>query len=185
MRRPWSIGESRRRRRSRPARRPADAPSPFRIITTVREPLDRNGEPTMKRWMYLLLAAGFIGASILSSAQQSAPAPDTILFNGKVITVDDQFSIAQAVAVRGDRIVAVGTNQNIQRLAGPNTRRIDLRGRSVVPGLIDNHAHFQEEGAYWTLELRFDGVDTRKQALEMIRAKAQAAGPGKWVFNLC
>ena len=138
----------------------------------------------MKRWMYLLLAAGFIGASILSSAQQSAPAPDTILFNGKIITVDDQFSIAQAVAVRGDRIVAVGTNQNIQRLAGPNTQRIDLRGRSVVPGLIDNHAHFQEEGAYWTLELRFDGVDSRKQALEMIRAKAKTAGPGKWVFNL-
>ncbi len=138
----------------------------------------------MKRWMYLLLAAGFLGASILSSAQQSAPAPDTILFNGKIITVDDQFSIAQAVAVRGDRIVAVGTNQNIQRLAGPNTQRIDLRGRSVVPGLIDNHAHFQEEGAYWTLELRFDGVDSRKQALEMIRAKAKATAPGKWVFNL-
>ena len=138
----------------------------------------------MKRWMYLLLAAGFIGASILSSAQQSAPAPDTILFNGKIITVDDQFSIAQAVAVRGDRIVAVGTNQNIQRLAGPNTQRIDLRGRSVVPGMIDNHAHFQEEGAYWTLELRFDGVDSRKQALEMIRAKAKATAPGKWVFNL-
>ena len=106
------------------------------------------------------------------------------MFNGKIITVDDQFSIAQAVAVRGARIVAVGTNQNIQRLAGPNTQRIDLRGRSVVPGLIDNHAHFQEEGAYWTLELRFDGVDSRKQALEMIRAKAKATAPGKWVFNL-
>jgi hypothetical protein len=50
--------------------------------------------------------------------------------------------------------------------------------------MIDNHAHFQEEGAYWTLELRFDGVDTRKQALELIRAKAKATAPGKWVFNL-
>jgi hypothetical protein len=48
-----------------------------------------------------------------------------ILSNGKVITVDDQFAIAQAVAVRGDRIVAVGTNQNVTRLAGPSTRRID------------------------------------------------------------
>jgi predicted amidohydrolase YtcJ len=54
----------------------------------------------------------------------------------------------------------------------------------VVPGLIDNHAHFQEEGAYWTLELRLDGVDSRKQVLEMIRAKAKAVGPGKWVYNL-
>ena len=110
-----------------------------------------------------------------ASAQGSGAAgpADTILTNGKIITVDDQFSIAQAVAVRGDRIVAVGTNQNITRLAGPNTRRIDLRGRSVVPGMIDNHAHFQEEGAYWTLELRFDGVDTRKQALEMIPRQGQ------------
>ena len=109
---------------------------------------------------------------------------DTVLTNGKIITVDDQFSIAQAVAIRGDRIVAVGTNQDIARLAGPATRRIDLRGRSVVPGLIDNHAHFQEEGAYWTLELRLDGVDSRKQALEMIRSKARAVGRGNWVYNL-
>ena len=146
----------------------------------------------MKRWMYMLLVAAFIGASILGDAQQPASAQgsgaagsaDTILTNGKIITVDDQFSIAQAVAVRGDRIVAVGTNQAITQLAGPKTRRIDLRGRSVVPGLIDNHAHYQEEGAYWTLELRFDGVDSRKQALEMIRAKAKATAPGKWVFNL-
>ena len=77
-----------------------------------------------------------------------------------------------------------GPTRTSQRLAGPNTQRIDLRGRSVVPGMIDNHAHFQEEGAYWTLELRFDGVDSRKQALEMIRAKAKATAPGKWVFNL-
>src|SRR5687768_18466197 len=139
------------------------------------------GEPIMKRRMHILPAAAFIGASLLVGAQQ--PPVDTILTNGKVITVDDQFSIAQAVAVRGARIVAVGTNQNITRLAGPSTRRIDLRGRSVVPGLIDNHAHFQEEGAYWMLELRFDGVDSRKQALEMIRAKAKAVGPGKWVYN--
>jgi hypothetical protein len=118
-------------------------------------------------------------------AQAGPPAiADIVLTNGKIITVDSQFRIAQAVAVRGDRIVAVGTNQEINRLAGPSTRRIDLRGRAVVPGLIDNHAHYQEEGAYWTLELRFDGVDTRKQALELIRAKAKAAGPGKWVFNL-
>lgn len=122
------------------------------------------------------------GAPMLVSAQQ--PAADLVLSNGKIITVDERFSIAQAVAVRGDRIVAVGTNQEINRLAGPNTRRIDLQGKAVTPGLIDNHAHFMEEGAYWTLELRLDGVESRKQALEMIRARAQARGPGQWVFTL-
>jgi hypothetical protein len=136
----------------------------------------------MKRLIWTLVVGGLIGLSMSSNAQQ--PAPDLILSNGKIITVDDTFSIAQAVAVRGDRIVAVGTNQDITRLAGPNTQRIDLRGRAVVPGMIDNHAHFQEEGAYWTLELRLDGIESRKEALEMIRARAKAKGPGQWVYTL-
>ncbi|MBI2185607.1 MAG: amidohydrolase, partial [Acidobacteria bacterium] len=91
----------------------------------------------MKRLLFFaLLVAGPIAISISIGAQQ-APA-DIILTNGKIITVDAQFSIAQAVAVRGGRFVRVGTNQEVNRLAGPNTRRIDLRGRAVVPGLIDN-----------------------------------------------
>lgn len=130
--------------------------------------------------VFAVLAAS---AGHVLRAQQQPPA-DMILTNGKIITVDDRFSIAQAVAIRGERIVAVGTTAEITRLAGPGTRRIDLRGRAVVPGMIDNHAHFQEEGAYWALELRFDGVDTRKQALELVRAKAAATKPGEWVFNL-
>lgn len=137
----------------------------------------------MKRSTLALLAA-FGVAFVAGVAGQQAPAADLILTNGKVITVDDQFRIAQAVAVRDGRFIAVGTNQEITRLAGPNTRRIDARGRAIVPGLIDNHAHFQEEGAYWTLELRFDGIDSRKQALELIRARAKEKGPGQWVYNL-
>jgi predicted amidohydrolase YtcJ len=129
----------------------------------------------------IILLLGAIG---LSSAHAQQAAPDLILSNGKIITVDDQFRIAEAVAIRGDRIVAVGSNQDITQLAGAGTRRIDLQGQSVVPGLIDNHAHFQEEGAYWMLELRLDGVDSRQEALERIRAKAEANGPGNWVFNL-
>jgi predicted amidohydrolase YtcJ len=115
-------------------------------------------------------------------AQQ--PVADVILTNGKIITVDERFTIAQAVAVRGERILAVGTNQEIGRLAGPNTRRIDLRGRAVLPGLIDNHAHFMEEGVLWTDELRLDGVETRKQAIEMMRAKASSIPADRWVYTL-
>ncbi|MBI4886310.1 MAG: amidohydrolase family protein [Acidobacteria bacterium] len=136
----------------------------------------------MTRLPLVLLVAGVIGFSLSLGAQQ--PAADLVLTNGKIITVDAQFSIAQAVAIRGDRIVAVGTSQEIARLAGPGTRRIDLRGRAVVPGFIDNHAHFQEEGAYWTLELRFDNIDSRRAALEKLRAKAQSLKPGEWVYNL-
>ena len=136
----------------------------------------------MRHWISTASLATALLASAAAHAQQ-APA-DTILTNGKIITVDDRFSIAEAVAVKGDRIVAVGTNQDIARLAGPNTRRIDLGGKSVVPGMIDNHAHIMEEGRIWLEELRLDGVTTRKQALEMIRAKAASLKPGQWVYVL-
>jgi predicted amidohydrolase YtcJ len=136
----------------------------------------------MKLLKCALVAGVMAGASFAVHGQQN-PA-DTILTNGKIITVDETFSIAQAVAVRDSRIVAVGTTEEISRLAGPATRRIDLGGRAVVPGLIDNHAHFQEEGEYWTLEQRLDGIDTRKQALALLVAKAKAKGPGQWVFTL-
>ncbi len=80
-------------------------------------------------------------------AQQ--PAADVLLTGGKIITVDERFPIAQAVAIRGERIVAVGTDQELARLAGPSTRRIDLAGRSVIPGLIDNHMHLMRAGTTW------------------------------------
>ena len=104
---------------------------------------------------------------------------DLILTNGKIITVDERFSIAQAVAIRGDRIVATGTNQEIAQTAGPNTRRIDLKGKAVIPGLIDNHMHLLRAAATWTKEVRWDGVDSRKQAVEMLRARVKAARSGR------
>ena len=127
----------------------------------------------------LLMALGC--TSIVAHAQQPA---DIVLTNGKVITVDDTFTIAQAVAIRGARILAVGSNEEIDALAGANTQRIDLEGRSLMPGFIDNHAHYMEEGAYWTEEMRLDGVKTRQQALEMMQARAKEKGPDQWLFTL-
>jgi predicted amidohydrolase YtcJ len=94
----------------------------------------------MRKFAWLLLFTGVVGLSLSLHAQQAGA--DLILFNGKIITVNDTFQIAQAVAVRGSRIVAVGSNADVNKLAGPNTQRIDLRGKSMVPGFIDNHAHF-------------------------------------------
>ncbi len=127
----------------------------------------------------VLLAMG-VGAAV--HAQQ--PAPDLVLSNGKIITVDERFSIAQAVAIKGDRIVAVGSNQDITRLAGPGTRRIDLRGRAVTPGLIDNHMHLLRAGTTWQYEVRLDGVETRKRALDLVRARAAATTQGEWIYTL-
>ncbi|MBZ5632607.1 MAG: amidohydrolase [Acidobacteriia bacterium] len=115
-------------------------------------------------------------------AQQSPP--DLVFTNGKIITVDERFSIAQAVAIRGGRFLAAGTNQEITQLAGPNTRRIDLKGKAVIPGLIDNHMHLLRAASTWVKEVRWDGVDSRKQAVEMLRARVKAAGPGEWIYNI-
>jgi predicted amidohydrolase YtcJ len=130
----------------------------------------------------MVVLAAITGATALLDAQQ--PAPDLVLSNGKVITVDERFTIAQAVAVKGDRIVAVGTNQEIAQLAGKNTQRIDLMGRTVTPGLIDNHMHLLRAATTWLQELRFDGVESRKQAIEMLRARVKATRPGEWIYNI-
>jgi hypothetical protein len=129
--------------------------------------------------VFVWLAASGDGPA---AAQQ--PAPDFVLTNGKIITVDDRFTIAEAVAVLEERIAVVGTNEDIQALAGPETTVIDLDGRSVIPGLIDNHAHIMEEGPIWQLELRLDGIATRAEALRLVAERATDLGPGKWVFTL-
>ena len=131
----------------------------------------------------LCVAAGvFQILRVPTSAQGSAP--DLVLTNGKIVTVDERFTIAQAIAVKGDRIVAVGPSQEIAKLAGPGTKTVDLRGRTAIPGLIDNHLHLLRAGNTWELELRFDGIYSRKQAVEMLRERAEKVGAAGWVFNI-
>ena len=66
---------------------------------------------------------------------------DTILLNGKILTVDNEFSTREALAVRDGKIVALGTSAEMKKLAGAKSRVVDLQGRTVIPGLIDNHMH--------------------------------------------
>lgn len=135
-------------------------------------------------WQTIATAAllALVGGASTVRAQQRVP--DLILSNGKIITVDERFAIAQSVAIRADRVVAVGSNQEIAQLAGPNTRKIDLKGKSVIPGLIDNHMHLLRGGTTWQYEVRLDGVPTRKRALELLSARAKAVGPGEWVYTM-
>jgi len=139
----------------------------------------------MKRLVIKTFVVGLVVAAAWSArVQAQQPPADVVLTNGKIITVDDQFRIAQAVAIRGDRFVAVGTNADIAKLTGPNTRKIDLGGKAVVPGLIDAHAHLMRAAETWAIEARFDDIESRKQALDLVKAKAAQLGPGQWVFNL-
>ncbi|HXF66338.1 MAG TPA: amidohydrolase [Burkholderiales bacterium] len=123
------------------------------------------------------------GASRPAVPAAAGPA-DTILVNGRIVTVDDYFSIAQAVAIKGSRILDVGGNDDIRRLAGPGTKVIDLGGRMVIPGLIDNHAHFIRVAEKWHYEMRLDGVTSRSQVLRMIADRARVARPGEWIVAL-
>ncbi len=118
------------------------------------------------------------------SATVFAQSADTILINGKIVTVDDQFRTVQAVAIQGGRIVAMGRNDEVQKLKGPATRLIDVQGRTVIPGLIDNHAHYMRAAEYWHSEVRLDGVTSRKQAVDLMREKVRESKPGEWVVVL-
>jgi predicted amidohydrolase YtcJ len=135
-----------------------------------------------------IVCRGLQGLAVLllagASMVQAAEVADVVFTNGKVLTVDDRFTVTQAVAVKGERIMAAGSNAEIAKLAGAQTRKIDLKGKTIIPGLIDNHAHFMRAAEYWDREVRLDGVTSRKQALEMIATKARNSKPGEWVLVL-
>src|ERR1043166_4489388 len=118
------------------------------------------------------------------SVAASAQTADLVLMNGKIVTVDDRFTIAQAVAVKGGRIVAVGSNADIEKLKGPATQVVDFQRRTVIPVLIDNHAHYMRAAEYWHREVRLDGITSHKQALDLIREKVAESKPGEWIAVL-
>lgn len=113
-------------------------------------------------------------------AQQPAPA-DLVLVNGKVITVDGNDTIAQAVAISGGRIVAVGTTADIKARAGAATQVIDLGGRAVTPGLIDTHVHFTEVDQLFSIDLSDPAIKTMADVQARVAARVAKAKPGEWV----
>jgi len=109
------------------------------------------------------------------------PAADLLLRNGKVTTLDPARPAASAVAVSGERIVAVGSEAELDRYRGDRTRIIDLLGRRVIPGLNDSHIHVIRGGLYYTLELRWDGVPSLADGLRMLADQAARTPAGQWV----
>jgi predicted amidohydrolase YtcJ len=80
--------------------------------------------------------------------KQIDPKADKIFYNGKIVTVDKDFRIEETVAIKGDRFVAIGSTKDVLALAGPNTEKIDLGGKTAVPGFIDTHPHLAWSGLY-------------------------------------
>jgi hypothetical protein len=111
-------------------------------------------------------------------------APELIVVNAKVVTVDDQASIAQAFAVRDGRFLAVGDNAQIRAMAGAATRIIDAQGRTVTPGLNDGHIHMVRAGFWWKYEARLDETQSLAEILDIIKTRAQQTPRGTWILTL-
>src|SRR6201995_86492 len=108
-------------------------------------------------------------------------APDLILHRGLFTTLDPGNPRANAVAIRDGSFVAVGAEEDVMPLAGPATRVIDLKGRRVLPGLIDNHLHIIRGGLNFNMELRWDGVRSLADAMSMLKRQVAIPPPPQWV----
>ena len=107
--------------------------------------------------------------------------PDLILLHGKITTLDAAMPEATALAVTNGEISAIGGDDDVLRLAGPDTKQVDLRSRRVIPGLNDSHLHVIRAGLFYNLELRWDGAPSLAQALEQLRRQAENTPPPQWV----
>ena len=106
---------------------------------------------------------------------------DLIVTTAKIVTLDAASTVAQALAVREGRIVAVGGNDAVEALVGPATRRLDAGGRTVIPGLIDSHIHAVRAGLTYATEVNWIGARTIAEAMDRLRQAAKAR-PGSWII---
>jgi predicted amidohydrolase YtcJ len=106
---------------------------------------------------------------------------DAVFFNGLITTLDGPLPEAQAVAVRDGKVHATGNTSAMLALAGPQTLRVDLNGRRVIPGLNDSHTHLIRAGLNYNMELRWDGVPTLADAMALLRAQVAITPPPQWV----
>jgi len=121
-------------------------------------------------------------AALAASAALAQSNVDTVVTNGKILTVDADFTIVEALAIDDGRIVARGTAEDMARHAGPDTQVIDVEGATVVPGLIDNHFHFTRAVQRWHRQVRLDGLDSRREALSLLASKAASTPAGEWLM---
>ena len=129
----------------------------------------------MKHLLFNVLVA----LEVATGIQGEAP-PTHIFHTGKIVTVDPQFRIVEAMAIRDGRIVAVGTNADIAKLAGAATEQVNLGRRTVLPGLIDSHVHAPSASMY-EFEQPIPDVESVEDVLAYFRVRATTTDPGKWI----
>ena len=131
--------------------------------------------------MFLVMMLVVVSTSFLGCATDEVQElADVVLTNGKVVTVDDALPEAQAIAIRGDRIIAVGTNEEITALVGELTSTIDLAGRLALPGFIEGHGHYTSLGRSKTI-LDLTQVESWDEIVVMVADAVQSASPDQWI----
>ena len=114
--------------------------------------------------------------------------PDLILYNGKIVTVDSHFSMVEAVAVYDGKFVATGSSADIRELAGNSTKRVNLHGRCVIPGQMDNHVHFMLaglDGLRSGAKVNIATLQSIEEILDAIHKRAQTTPKGEWIGTSC
>jgi predicted amidohydrolase YtcJ len=140
------------------------------------------GTPTTRRNFLKASVAGMT-CTVASGgyAQEKDTPADLILTNGRIATLDKRKPVATAVAIKGSRFVAVGDDKDVLAHRGDKTQVVDLKKRTVIPGLNDSHLHLIRGGLNYNLELRWDGVPSLADALAMLREQARRTPPPQWV----
>jgi predicted amidohydrolase YtcJ len=124
--------------------------------------------------------AAILACLMVSGFSHAADEPDLILHNGKIVTVDKQFSIRQAMAVRGGKILSVGDNKEMLKTKGSRTQLLDLEGKTVLPGLIDSHVH--PGGACMTeFDHPIPEMETIADVLAYVKSRAKVLSKGEWI----
>ncbi|QDT57385.1 N-substituted formamide deformylase precursor [Caulifigura coniformis] len=126
-----------------------------------------------------LLLASLLQVTLGLAVASAAP-PDLILHHGRIVTVNPKFEIVDAMAVTGDRLSAVGSSADVLKLAGPETKQIDLGGRMVLPGLIDSHVH-AASAAIYEFDHPVRDMDTVDDVLAYIRERVTVVPEGSWI----
>jgi len=131
-----------------------------------------------KRWLLSLLFFGLV----FSGCQRTREMADLVLINGLVWTGEEALPWAEAVAVQGEKILAVGKSREIKNLAGKKTRVVDLAGSLVLPGFIDSHTHFLD-GGFSLLSIRLREAKSKAEFIARIKEKTEELGKGEWILN--
>ena len=143
---------------------------------------DIPNDPSIRTIRWDMLTRLSLIAAVAGVLAHAQPAPDLILRNGTVITLNERVPQAEAIAITGDRIVALGSSADLLRTAGPATRILDLGGRLAIPGLIEGHGHFSGIGEF-RLSLNLREARTWDDIVAQVGRAAKQAKPGEWIVG--